>query len=124
MPKPITDWGEDEIRDEFKALPNNSLVARTHGRLLVANLRDVKIDYDSRYPQGVYGYLTGPYICNAMLTANLAPLGEGRNSLVTVADGDKEANLAVVKNADEHSAKEVKKALKWLLDNGHKITDA
>lgn len=121
MPKPITDWGPDEIREGFKGLPNNSLVARMGGRLMVASVADVSVDYDSRYPRSTYGYLSGPYVTDVTLTARLAPTGEMRNSLVTVLDGEKEANLSIVKNADEHSAKEVKKALKWLLDNGHEV---
>ena len=44
MPKPITDWGADEVRAMFAGLPEGAAIIRKGNSLLVANVRQVEVE--------------------------------------------------------------------------------
>ena len=44
MPKPITQWGADEVRAMFAGLPEGAAIVRKGNSLLVANVRQVEVE--------------------------------------------------------------------------------
>lgn len=121
----ITDWDTDKIKAEFENLPGGSLVARIGDRLMVGNVRDIKHEYEPRYEPSFYrgGFLAN-YITDARntLVVDLAMRGDKKCALLTIVDGTREDNLAVANNPDDHPAKTVKAALKWLTAHGYTVS--
>lgn len=125
MPKPITDWGEDELRAVFGCLPEGSLIATKGNHLIVANLDDIKTEFKAE--RGGGGYIANRYgdgfiHRSITVTADLVERGKGQKMMVTLAPSvEDSADMRLLKYADSYKGKEVKAALKRLLARGYRL---
>ena len=124
MPKPITDWGEDELRAVFGGLPDGTIVAVKGDYLVAANVSEITIHRDAKEGNLVWPVHRGDLLesIETALTATLTGRGDENTKMVTLRPStEAAADLRLLKYADNHKGKEVKAALKRLLARGYRL---
>ena len=123
MPKPITEWGEDELRAVFGGLPDGTIAVVKDDRLTVANISRFEMESevvgDDRWGAPIFGSgFFNPV--KTKMTATTA--GDGKTNVVILRPStEAAADLRLLKYADSYKGKEVKAALKRLLARGYRF---
>lgn len=124
MPKPITEWGADELRAVFGGLPDGTLVAVKDDYLVAANVSEFTIHRDTKEGNRGWPVYQGDFIesIETTLTATLSGRGDENTTMVTLHPStEAAADLRLLKHADNHKGKEVKAALRRLLARGYRL---
>lgn len=97
MPKPITEWGAEEVRAMFAGLPEGSAIVRHGNRLLVANVRQVDFEgaYDWVSEHKMVCHLRWDTICHKHMVEYALP------DKVDVACADMDEAMRLFKKAQE-----------------------
>ena len=107
MPKPITEWGDEEVEAMFGGLPDGSVILRRGDSLTVANVRNV--ESDSSYGE----YFYSPYrTTNTRLILELET-GDGNYAVQRI--------MPRRINADERDVKEMREHIQKVTEQAKKI---
>lgn len=123
-PKPITEWGDDEVKAMFGNLPDGALIVKRGDQLTVANAEIVTLTTEDDTDYFAWPNRLFATKRRGRLEAELKEDDKGNWIVTRTLTSKRDEMLAIAKNPGKHSAQDVKIALEWLIGSGHTVTDA
>ena len=113
MPKPITEWGADEVRAVFAGLPAGSAIIRDKDSIVVVNVADARIDEAYEDGSGFFNALS-PWPVRRQLICNINTRTESEAYSVR-------HTVPRSFSADERDVEEMRKHIQKVTEQAKKI---